>query len=99
MKLIKIGVVVLSLLAFSQVNAQEKKGRQNPEEAFKKLDTNKDEKISLEEFKARPVRAKEGDENKKAADPEKAFARKDTNSDGFISLEEFKARPERKKKD
>ncbi|ALJ04412.1 hypothetical protein APS56_04340 [Pseudalgibacter alginicilyticus] len=97
MKLIKIGFVVLSLLVFSNVNAQEKNSKKGPEAAFAKLDKDSDGKISLEEFKAKPVRAKEGETNKKTVDPEKVFARKDTNSDGFIDLEEFKTRPEKKK--
>jgi Ca2+-binding EF-hand superfamily protein len=97
MKLIKIGVVVLSLLAFSQVEAQEKKGKgKGPEAAFAKLDTNKDSKISLDEFKAREMKVKEGDENKKQPDPAKVFAKKDANSDGFLDIEEFKAKPVKK---
>tara|TARA_R110002049_G_C9175812_1_gene562629 strand:+ start:8557 stop:8850 length:294 start_codon:yes stop_codon:yes gene_type:complete len=97
MKLIKIGVTVLGLLAFSQVNAQEKKDKKGPEVAFAKLDTNKDGKISLDEFKARVVKAKEGDENKKPMDPAKVFAKKDANSDGFIDMDEFKTKPTKKK--
>ena len=96
MKLIKIGILTLSILAFTQVNAQEKKGKKGPEAAFAKLDTNSDSKLSLEEFKARVIKVKEGDENKKPVDNEKVFARKDANSDGFIDIEEFKAKPVKK---
>ncbi|MFB9057134.1 EF-hand domain-containing protein [Mariniflexile ostreae] len=97
MKRIKIGVAILSLLAFSQVDAQEKKAKKGPEVAFEKLDTDKDGKLSLEEFKARTIKSKPGAENSKPVNHEKAFTRKDANADGFIDMEEFKARPEKKK--
>jgi hypothetical protein len=64
--------------------------RPNPEEAFKKLDTNGDGTVSLEEFKAGP-RAQRNPE--RAAE---AFAKMDKDGDGKVTLEEFKAgRPSR----
>lgn len=63
----------------------EKRDRPNPEEVFKKLDTNGDGSVSLDEFKAGPRAQK---------DPSKAeeiFKKIDANSDGKLSLEEFKA--------
>ena len=55
-----------------------------PEEAFKKLDTNADSKLSKEEF----VGKKAGE---KATKAEELFKKKDKNNDGFLDLEEFKA--------
>lgn len=60
-------------------------GKRNPEEIFKKLDTNNDGSISKEEFLAGP-RAKQD-----PAKAEERFKALDKNSDGKISLEEFKA--------
>ena len=97
MKLVKIGIFVLGLLAFSNVNAQEKKGKKDPKVAFERLDTNKDAKLSLEELEARDEKVKEsGDEAKKPVDTKKMFERKDKNKDGFLDLEEFSARPPKK---
>ncbi len=55
-----------------------------PEEVFKKLDTNHDGSLSLEEFKAGP---------KAKQDPAKAeeiFKKMDKGGDGKVTLEEFK---------
>ena len=52
----------------------------SPEERFKKLDTNNDGSISLDEFKAGPM-----------GKHEDIFKKMDTNSDGKVTLEEFKA--------
>ena len=62
------------------------KPKKDPAEVFKKLDTNGDGKISLEEFKASKHAQK---------DPEKAeaqFKKLDKDGDGFLTLEEFSAR-------
>ncbi|MEO7319229.1 MAG: EF-hand domain-containing protein, partial [Chthoniobacteraceae bacterium] len=64
--------------------------RPNPEEAFKKLDANSDNSLSLEEFKANPRFQKE------PARADEAFKKMDKDSDGKVSLEEFKTgRPQR----
>jgi hypothetical protein len=61
------------------------KPKPNPAAAFKKIDTNADGCVSLEEFKASPRGQKNPD---KAA---KAFGKMDKDSDGKVTLEEFKA--------
>ena len=61
-----------------------KKAR-DPEAAFKKLDANKDDAVSAEEFKAGPLGKK---------DPVKAeaiFKKKDKDANGSLNLQEFKA--------
>ncbi len=81
-------------LAAGSLYAQSKQGppRRDPEEMFKKLDTDGDGKISKEEAdKAEHKMIKEH------------FAEIDTNGDGYISKDEFKAfrpkRPQGGKKD
>ena len=64
--------------------------RPNPEEMFKKLDTNADGSISKDEFKAAPFAQKEPDK------ADKMFGFKDTDKDGKLSKEEFAKRPEGK---
>ena len=64
-----------------------------PEEQFKKLDTNNDGAVSLEEFKA------SGHAKKDPAKAEEMFKKMDTDGNGSLSLEEFKAghKPKEKK--
>ena len=88
--------IILASAAFAWAADEPKSGKpggaHSPEEIFKHLDTNKDGKISLEEWKASRLAQK---------DPEKAaenFKHLDTNGDGFISLEEFKNRGSKKPK-
>lgn len=71
---------------------------------FKKLDSNSDGKLSLDEFKAM-FEAKATSKGKKGGpDPFKLFAQLDANSDNSLSLTEFKnlkpsdLQPEPKKK-
>lgn len=61
------------------------KPKRDPAEMFKKLDTNSDGKISLDEFKAGPIGKKD------PAKAEEIFKKKDKDGDGFLSLEEFSA--------
>jgi Ca2+-binding EF-hand superfamily protein len=68
--------------------AQEKKPV-DKKAAFGKMDTDKDGKLTLEEFKA-------GKKGKALENADKAFARIDKNSDKSISLEEFTAPPKKK---
>ncbi|HZZ72463.1 MAG TPA: EF-hand domain-containing protein [Pirellulales bacterium] len=66
-----------------------KKSKTPVEDRFKKLDSNGDGKLSLEEFQA----------GKKDADKAAAqFKKLDKNNDGFLDLEEFKAGDDMKKK-
>ncbi|HSI14479.1 MAG TPA: EF-hand domain-containing protein [Chthoniobacter sp.] len=68
------------------------KPKRDPAEVFKKLDTNGDGKISLDEFKAGPQGKKD------PAKAEEIFKKKDKDGDGFLSLEEFSAHGEKKAK-
>jgi Ca2+-binding EF-hand superfamily protein len=72
--------------------AQEKKGNKSPEDQFKALDTNNDNKLSKDEFIARVK-----DDAEKKGKMEMRFGRMDTNNDGFLSLEEFKEGSMKKK--
>ena len=62
--------------------AQEKKGK-TPEEQFKALDANNDQKLSKEEFLARTADDKKDKRGQ-------VFDRWDKNNDKFLSLEEYK---------
>lgn len=66
---------------------QPAKPRATPEEIFKKIDTNSNSSVTLEEFKALPRFKKD------ASKADEIFKKKDTNSDSKLTLEEFTAKP------
>lgn len=88
-------LAVATSLTCAQDEGQKPKGpkgpkRPNPEEMFKKLDTNSDDSISLDEFKAGPMAQRNPDK------AEEVFKKLDKDSSGGLSLEEFKkGRPPR----
>jgi hypothetical protein len=88
--------ILAMLLAFGLfmpvvMTAQEKKEK-SPEDAFKALDKNSDNKLSKEEY----VGNREGEKKAKA---EERFTTADKNKDSFLSLEEYKSIVPAKKKD
>lgn len=79
-------LVIASSFAFAQNAPKKERNRPNPEAMFKKLDSNGNGSLSLDEFKASPM----GKKNEERAT--KAFGKMDADSDGSVSLDEFKAR-------
>lgn len=77
--------VTVSFATAADEAKKEKKAGAGAEERFKKLDTNGDGFISLDEMKASPAGAKD------AAKAEAAFKAKDKDNDGKLSAEEFNA--------
>ncbi len=79
----------LALCTSVSVAADEKaagdKPRRDPEAMFKKLDTNDDKSVSLEEFKAGPMAKRNPDK------ADENFKKRDKDSNNSLSLEEFKA--------
>ncbi len=67
------------------------KPKRDPAQAFAKLDTNKDGKLTMDEFKASPMAKKNPDR------AETAFKRRDKDGDGSLTAEEFATRPAKKK--
>lgn len=57
------------------------KPKRSPEEAFKRMDTNNDNSLSLDEFKAK---------KKDPAKAEEMFKKRDKNGDGQLTLDEMK---------
>lgn len=94
LKSIALGVCLLTAGAAS---AQEKEPKVKRAKKFGKIDTNKDKKISLEEYNVfrMELRSKKGKETKQK-DFSKRFKEIDADNDGVLSREEFKARKETK---
>lgn len=90
-------VLALAVLGGFALAADEKpapdKQKRNPEEMFKKLDTDSDGKVSLAEFKAGPM----GQRNPEKA--EDTFKKRDKDNDGSLTLEEMKGGRKNDKKD
>jgi len=85
-KTFKIGVCVIAICSITFVTAQEggKKKKGNAKELFKKLDTDANGSLSLEEFEK--IRKKD---NHREAMFDKRFKTLDADANGNISLEEF----------
>lgn len=77
----KLSSAAVLALSLASVTAMAKDSK-NPEEKFKKMDTNSDNKISEEEYEDKM---------------EEKFKKMDTNSDGFLTMDEKKAAHDKKK--
>lgn len=83
---VKLGLLALGFFGFSlSMSAQEKKAP-DFEKMLKRFDTDKNETISLEEFKAYKRKNEVPDEAL-----EKRFARMDADQNGAVTLDELKA--------
>ncbi len=89
-----IAVAALSFAVNAADDAKPKKGegkKPDPEAMFKKLDSNSDGSISLDEWKAGPAGKKD------AAKAEEIFKKKDKDGDGKLTKEEAAAHGGKKK--
>src|SRR5437016_5712150 len=88
--LVLLGLVAAGFVAGRLALGDEPKQppQRDPEEIFKLGDTNKDGKLSKDEFKKLVGNRPRFKDNPEIID--RVFDRLDTNKDGFLSLEEFK---------
>src|SRR5690349_11060119 len=110
MRWLKMVVVAVLALAFStpamaQDEKKERRQRDTPEQAFKKIDADGDGKVTKEEL-TKWVKSNERMAKRAEEDPEfvnNMFKRMDADNDGKVTLEEYKKFAEsqgrRKKKD
>jgi Ca2+-binding EF-hand superfamily protein len=81
-----LGITALATsLSFGEDKAPKEKKTPDPEKTFKKLDTDNNGSLSLEEYKASPMGTRAGDK----AEPK--FKKLDTDGNGSVNLDEFKA--------
>ena len=81
-----LGIIALSTsLSFGEEKAPKEKKTPDPEKTFKKLDTDNNGSLSLEEYKTSPMGTKAGDK----AEPK--FKKLDADGNGSVNLDEFKA--------
>jgi|GEM_PF-1817118 len=87
---VTVACVVVAGVGFAAEKDKKKEGEKKPqiniEDVFKKLDADKDGKLSFKEYFASSFVKKAGEERAK-----QRFEKMDTNGDKSVSLEEFKA--------
>jgi len=87
---VTVACLVIAGVGFAAEKEKKKEGEKKPpfniEDMFKKLDADKDGKLSFKEYFASPFVKKGGEERAK-----QRFEKMDTNGDKSVSLEEFKA--------
>ncbi len=85
-------LAITAALSFGQDAPKEKGKGGDPEMMFKKMDTDSNGSVSLEEFKATPRAQKNPDM------AGEIYGKMDSDSDGSVTLDEFKAfKPEKGK--
>jgi Ca2+-binding EF-hand superfamily protein len=78
-------IALATSLSFGEDKGPNEKKTPDPEKTFKKLDTDNNGSLSLEEYKASPMGTKAGDK----AEPK--FKKLDADGNGSVNLDEFKA--------
>lgn len=83
--MLALAIGFASVATINAADDAKKKKPVDPEVRFKKMDKDKDDKLSLKEF----IGKRTGEKKTKA---EKQFKAKDKNKDDHLTLEEFKAK-------